>query len=111
MSRTANKKPEPAAAEATPPVFNESIADALIDSARISVMAAIELRPFYERPLIVMPDDEAQPPNVHECLSQAMQWLNAARAMTIEQAALAPTSIHVVNARGEEQRLPGVLQP
>jgi hypothetical protein len=83
------------------PVFNESIGDALIDSARISVMAAMQARPAHERPLIVMPGDDDSP-TVSDCLAQAMQWLDAARSLATEPSAAPPTSIHVVtsNAHG-----------
>jgi hypothetical protein len=83
-----------AAAGHTPPMFQESMAGALIDSARISVMASMGMLPAYSR--IVLPGDEDEPPNVHDCLDQAMQWLNAARAQTIEQSGTPPTSLHII---------------
>ena len=76
------------------PVFQETIAGSLIDSARISVMASLALLPAYQR--IVLPGDENLPPNVHECLEAAMQWLDAARIQTIERSPSAPTSFHVI---------------
>lgn len=78
------------------PVFEESIGAALIDSARISVMAAIGLLP--RQPVIVLPGDPDEGPTVHDCLDQAMQWLDAARVQTIEQTGTPPTSFHVVAA-------------
>lgn len=83
-------------------LFRESIGAALIDSARISVMAALEMLPSPPAPLIVLPgtpeqeaDDAAA--SVHGCLEQAMEWLDAARVHTV--AAGAPvTSLHAVAA-------------
>lgn len=81
------------------PVFQESMAGALIDSARISVMAALSLLPPPEVPLIILPgtaeqEGEDAAATVEGCLEQAMSWLDAARSHTI--AAGAPvTSLHV----------------
>lgn len=77
------------------PMFEESIGGALIDAARINVMAAQAAFPELP-PVIVLPGDEDDPPTIGDCLAQAAQWLDAARAMTIEQAPAAPTSLHVV---------------
>jgi hypothetical protein len=81
------------------PVYRETIAGALIDSARISVMAAREMLPAPEVPLIILPgsaeemaEDSAM--SVHGCLDQAMEWLDAARMHTIEAGAPV-TSFHV----------------
>lgn len=79
-----------------PPVFAESMGGALIDAARISTMAAAGLLP--QRSAILLPGAE-DGPSVHECLEQAMNWLDAARAQTIEQSGKAPTSLHVVGGR------------
>lgn len=85
--------------EETPgvPVFQESMAGALIDSARISVMAALAILPPRDVPLIMLPGDEDADDaasSAEGCLAQAMQWLDAARVHTI--AAGAPvTSLHV----------------
>jgi len=84
------------------PVFRESLGGSLIDSARISVMAALAILPPPDVPMIILPgtvEDESEDAavSVHGCLDQAMQWLDAARAHTI--AAGAPvTSLHVANA-------------
>lgn len=82
------------------PTIEESIPGALIDSARISVMAAAMM--FGDEqppPAILLPGEEPQP-TVGECLAQAMEWLNAARTLSIEQAPAPPTSLHVVQAGG-----------
>lgn len=78
-------------------IFDETIGGALIDSARISVMAAI--RAFPSEPTIVLPGEEDQPA-VSDCLIQAMQWLDAARALTLERSGTAPTSLHFVAEGG-----------
>lgn len=86
-------------AESDVPVFQESMAGALIDSARISVMAALSMLPPREAPLIVLPGTEQQmaedaAAGAEGCLEQAMAWLDAARVHTV--AAGAPvTSLHV----------------
>jgi hypothetical protein len=89
---------QPTQPTAEPPVYNESIGGALIDSARISVMAALHVLPpppNFAR--IVLPGDEDEPPViVQECLEQAMQWLNRARELTVIQSGVPPTSLHVV---------------
>jgi hypothetical protein len=76
------------------PVFNESIGGALIDSARISVMAAMRMLPVRQ---IVVPSAviEGDTASVHNCLEEAMQWLEAARVLTVQQGAPV-TSVHVV---------------
>ncbi|MFL5912750.1 MAG: hypothetical protein ACJ768_19565 [Gaiellaceae bacterium] len=84
------------------PVFQESMAGALIDSARISVMAALSLLPPREAPLIILPGEEEElaeeaAGTVDGCLEQAMEWLDAARRHTV--AAGAPvTSLHIAGA-------------
>lgn len=99
-------EPRDPAASATPhpvvPLFRESMAGALIDSARISVMAALSMLPPPVAPLIILPgepDETAEDPiaTAEGCLEQAMSWLDAARAHTIEAGAPV-TSLHV--ARG-----------
>lgn len=81
------------------PVFQESMGGALIDSARISVMAALAMLPPREAPLIILPGTEEQmagdaAATAEGCLEQAMEWLDAARVHTV--AAGAPvTSLHV----------------
>lgn len=84
------------------PVFQETIAGSLIDSARISVVAALSLLPPPEAPLIVLPGSEQQmsedaAASVHGCLEQAMEWLDAARRHTIVAGAPV-TSLHAVGA-------------
>lgn len=81
--------------EAGVPLYKESIGGALIDSARISVMAAAGMIP---RSQIIVPDAivAGDTASVHNCLEEAMSWLDAARALTIEHGAQPPTSIHVV---------------
>lgn len=81
------------------PVFRESMAGALIDSARISVMAALSLLPPAAAPLIILPGDDEQmaedaAADVEGCLAQAMEWLDAARRHTIVGGAPI-TSLHV----------------
>lgn len=99
MSATGIAEATVAAGAEKAPVFMESMAGALIDSARISVMAATGMLPAYTR--IVLPGDEEDgPPNVHDCLDQAMQWLDAARVQTIEQGDTPPTSLHVIQRPG-----------
>lgn len=78
------------------PQFNESMGGALIDSARISVMAALGLLPEWPRKIVLPGDDPDSRPSLHECLDQAMQWLDAARVQTIEQSGRPPTSLHFV---------------
>ncbi len=80
---------------AGPPVFDETIAGALIDAARINVMAA---RTAFDSqiPLIAIPGDADDVPTLAECLAQAATWLDAARAITITRSPAEPTSIHVV---------------
>lgn len=86
------------------PVFRESIGSALIDSARISVMAALMLLPprAAESRIILASDPDYQPPEAspHGCLEQAMEWLDAARVHTIEAGAPV-TSLHVAGSEGE----------
>jgi hypothetical protein len=92
------------AASGEVPVYFESLAGSLIDSARISVMAAMAMLPAVDVPLIVLPgtseqmaEDEAA--SVNGCLEQAMEWLDAARAHTVDALAAKgapPTSLHVV---------------
>lgn len=88
------------------PVYSESMAGALIDSARISVMAALSMLPPREVPLIILPGEEEQMADdaaatVDGCLEQAMQWLDAARVHSI--AAGAPvTSLHVASSSLEQ---------
>lgn len=85
------------------PVFRESMAGALIDSARISVVVALSMLPPPIVPLIVLPgsaEEEAEDAaaDAQGCLEQAMEWLDAARLHTI--AAGAPvTSLHSIEAR------------
>jgi hypothetical protein len=92
------QQPGPAAAAgAGAAMYTESLGTALLDAARINTAAAIEILPppeGYET--ITLPGDEEAPPTIQECLAQAMQWLNLARAMTIERGAAPPTSLHVV---------------
>lgn len=88
------------------PVFTESIGAALIDSARISVMAAMSMLPA---PLIITLPEEVLDPDeaaasVHGCLEQAMQWLDGARVITVQQGAPV-TSLHVVGLPGEAKCL------
>lgn len=88
------------------PHFQESLGGSLIDAARISVMGAMALLPAPDVPRIILPntadqmaDDAAA--SVHGCLEQAMEWLNAARAFTMEQMAAQghpPTSFHHVSS-------------
>jgi hypothetical protein len=86
------------------PVFEESLGSALIDAARISVMAALTLLPPPPAPLIILPgaaDEMAEDAaaTTHGCLEQAMQWLDAARAHTVENGAPV-TSLHVARGPG-----------
>lgn len=83
----------------TIPVFRESMAGALIDSARISVMAALSMLPPPEAPLIILPGSEREMADdaaatVEGCLEEAMQWLDAARVHTVTAGAPV-TSLHV----------------
>lgn len=87
------------------PMFEESLAGALIDSARISVMAATALLPHtpHPAPLIILPGTEEQQAEdaactVEGCLEQAMQWLDAARGFTV-LAGAPVTSLHAVAGR------------
>lgn len=82
------------------PVFQETIAGSLIDSARISVVAALSLLPPPDAPLIVLPGTEQEmseeaAASVQGCLEQAMFWLDAARQHTIVAGAPV-TSLHAV---------------
>lgn len=89
-----------ALAEAGVPMFNETMAGALIDSARISVTAARSLLPPpSETPLIMLAGEEEAPPTVHECLEQAASWLDAARVQSLVAGAPV-TSLHHVPERG-----------
>ncbi len=111
--------PQASAPDASTPHYIESLAGALIDSARISVMAAIAMLPAPPAPLIVLPgpaaprglrrpgtpeqmaDDAAATP--HGCLEEAMQWLNAARVHTAGELAakgVPPTSLHEITPAG-----------
>ena len=85
------------------PVFQETIAGSLIDSARISVIAALSLLPQPDAPLIVLPGTENEMSedaavSVHGCLEQAMEWLDAARQHTIVAGAPV-TSLHAIGGR------------
>lgn len=83
------------------PVFGETIGGALIDAARINVMAA--MRAFPEvGPSILLPGDEDLPPTIHDCLAQAAQWLDAARAISVQMTPEAVTSLHVVESSNRE---------
>lgn len=77
------------------PVFDETLGGALIDAARISVMAAARAFPD-GGPRIVLPGDNLAP-TVADCLGEAMQWLDAARALSIDQAPEVVTSLHEVH--------------
>lgn len=70
---------------ASPPVFDETIGGALIDAARINVMAA----------RMAFPEDGA----VIECLEHAARCLDIAR-MSTQRFTTPPTSIHVVGGAG-----------
>lgn len=89
-------------AAAAVPVYRESLSGALIDSARISVMAAIALLPPADAPRIILPGDSHDPTDPtatsQGCLDEAMAWLDAARVHTLNAGAIA-TSLHVVGAR------------
>jgi hypothetical protein len=82
----------------TVPVFDETIGGALIDAARINVMAALTAFPTVG-PEILLPGDEDHP-TINECLVQAAQWLDAARAISVQMTPEAMTSIHVVEGKG-----------
>lgn len=75
------------------PVSIESMGGSLIDSARITVFAAIGILPEYQ-PLPESPLEDTHP-SLHDCLQQAMQWLDAARGITVEMGAPV-TSLHTV---------------
>jgi hypothetical protein len=76
------------------PVFAESIGGALIDSARISIMAAVSILPAAKKILLA---DEADGYTVQDCLDEAMEWLDAARVKMVKTADVPPTSLHVVS--------------
>jgi hypothetical protein len=85
------------------PVFQETIAGSLIDSARISVIAALSLLPPPDAPLIILPGTEQEMSeeaavSVHGCLEQAMEWLDAARRHTIVAGAPV-TSLHTIGGQ------------
>lgn len=82
-----------------PPMYRESIGGSLIDSARISVMAAAVMFPEERAPLIVTPEAGPPEPTLHDCLEQAMNWLDAARHLSVEKGAPV-TSLHVVDKAG-----------
>lgn len=102
MTAPTERKAQPGDADV--PVYIESLAGSLIDSARISVMAALALLPRPEAPRILLPgtpDQEIRDAmaTAHGCLEEAMAWLDAARAHATETLAakgVAPTSVHVV---------------
>lgn len=82
------------------PVFDETIGEALIDAARINVMAALQAFPLALG--IVLPGvgvGDSEEPGVADCLAQAMEWLNVARALTLEGKP-PPTSLHLVGMGG-----------
>lgn len=82
------------------PVFDEEMGGALIDAARISVMAA--MRDFPEpSSALVVPGDEPRH-TVGDCLAEAMMWLDAARGLSMQ--GKAPTSLHVVTGGGRTRR-------
>jgi len=84
----------------TLPLFPESVGSALIDSARISAMAAMLAFPPPPESRIVPSDAEQEvEATVFDCLALAMVWLDAARVMTVQKGAPA-TSLHVVDAAG-----------
>ncbi len=105
MSAPHDVSPDPGE---TIPLYFESLAGSLIDSARISVMASLAMLPPPEVPLIILPGSESEMAedaanSVHGCLEQAMQWLDAARALSAEELAAKgapPTSLHVVGSAG-----------
>lgn len=89
-------------AQADIPVYLESLGGSLIDAARISVMGAIALLPAPRAPLIIT-TDRPQPSDdpsasAQGCLEQAMNWLEAARVLTIDAGAPV-TSLHVAGGR------------
>lgn len=97
---------EAAAAADEPELFEETIGGALIDAARISTMAA--LRDF-PPPAIILPN-AGEEPSVGECLAQALNWLELARALSIEQSPHPVTSLHHVNQpKGEGHAVPDLL--
>lgn len=92
------------------PVYQESLGGALIDSARISVMAALAMLPALPAPpapLIILPGREDEMAEdamatLHGCLEQAMQWLDAARthaASELVAKGVPLTSLHVAGGR------------
>ena len=87
----ADNPQEPQRQEEVIPVTTETIGGSLIDSARISVMAASALLPV-KRIILANEDPRA---SVHACLDQAMNWLDMARELTIEDGAPV-TSVHIV---------------
>lgn len=85
------------------PVFNETIGGALIDSARISVLAALSVLPN-SSPIVLSPlDDDG--PSLHDCLGQAMEWLDAARAHDRSRC-----SRYVAPHRWRERTMSGMAQ-
>lgn len=77
------------------PVTRETMGGSVIDSARISVMAAMFMIPEEPPPVIVTSEAEEPMPSVHDCLEQAMHWLDMARALTVQKGAPV-TSLHTV---------------
>src|SRR5579871_5383552 len=80
-----------------PGVYRETLGGAMIDAARISVQGALALLQL--PPRIVLPGDPDLP-SLEDCLLQAANWLDAARALACDQAPSAPTSVHVVERGG-----------
>lgn len=72
------------------PVTKESLAGALLDAARINVVAAMSLLPAPAA--IIQSEDEDPGLELQMCLEQAANWLDHARAMVRGPV----TSVHVV---------------
>jgi len=76
------------------PIFDETLGGALIDAAGIAIMAA--LHAFTSAAARVLVAGDEQTPTIADCLQQAMEWIRAARMLTLADASDAPTSLHVL---------------
>src|ERR1035437_7201733 len=81
----------------TPAMYQQSIASAQIDAARICAHVARELYPDMPPRFVRAPGiDSEEGPDVRELLHQARDCLDAARIVALRESGRAPTSIHTI---------------
>lgn len=92
------------------PVFLETYGSALIDAARITAGTARMFFPEEDAPVIQIPGQDP-PLTVQLCLEQAMNWLDAAREASLDNAQAPPSSLHVVGAVNRQSEIVNPKSP